>query len=216
MSFKYKENEDEVLKYLILVNDPLLSKKRRYFLKSEYDFFRKNIKNKNVLVAGSGLGHDSAELSKYNKEVVGVEFLKSLCNYSKKKFKIKNLKFINKDVRDLKYRDKYFDSAVFNMGTIGNFNDRDILEIISSLYRLSKVVYIDFYKNNKNALKERTEMYLEEGWIKPKIKKDVIYGNDGYFSKSFSKKEFNKFILRLNLRAKYYNLNRFAIMVKIY
>jgi ubiquinone/menaquinone biosynthesis C-methylase UbiE len=216
MSFKYKENEDKVFKYLILANDPLLSKRRKLFFKSESNFFKKNITGQKVLVAGSGLGHDSAKLSKYNKKVIGVEILKKLHNYSKKKFRFKNLKFINKDIKDLDYKDKYFDSAVLNMGTIGNFNDRYILEIIKVLIRLSKTLYINFYKKDKVSLKERYKMYLEEGWLIPKIKNNIFYTSDGYFSRSFSKDDFNKYIIKLNLRVKYYNLNKFTIMAKIY
>ena len=112
---------------------------RRMFFYAESRFFKDNINNEKVLVAGSGLGHESFELASHNKDLVGVELLEPLVDESiktAKKLKVDNVHFRCNDITKLPFTDDEFESAVLNMGTIGNFEDK--ISIILLLKKVSK------------------------------------------------------------------------------
>jgi len=83
MSLKYEDSKI-IKKRLEVAHNPRIAKIRGEFFQREYSFFKRYIKNQRVLIAGAGLGHDSFELAKYNKEVIGIELLKDLVKESKK------------------------------------------------------------------------------------------------------------------------------------
>ncbi|MEK6926203.1 MAG: class I SAM-dependent methyltransferase, partial [Nanoarchaeota archaeon] len=148
---------------LSTANNSKISKIRGKFFADEDNFYRKNIKNKIVLVAGSGLGNDAIRISKYNKKVVGIDILPKLVSFSEKRRKklgIKNISFKVGDIKKLKYKNNSFDVAVLNMGTIGNFDNK--AEIIKELLRACKEAYIDFYQDSKKSRERRKKMYEEE------------------------------------------------------
>src|SRR3990167_5877289 len=105
MGFKYSGNEKTVLERLQIAHEPSISKIRANFFDAESRFFRQHVREKKILVAGSGLGHDSFELVKYNKEIVGVEFLNDLVRAAQdtlNKRGIKNIRFIHADILDMR------------------------------------------------------------------------------------------------------------------
>mgnify|MGYP001614302780 CR=1 FL=1 len=216
MALNYKKLANLAFEALTSAHNPKKAKIRGYFFKKEYQFFRKHIRNKRVLVAGSGLGHDSFEIAKYNKKVVGVNILKKLLDISKKRVKemgIKNVKFEYGNIIKLKYKNKYFDVAVLNMGTIDNFDDKE--KIIKELLRVSNTVYLDFYPPNKMILERRKNMYQEEGFKDLKIRDDKIISKTGFESGSISKNEMNLILKSINAKAKYYNFCDISIMAEI-
>ena len=81
MALDYKLSTENIKERLLAAHNPKQAIIRGQFFEAEYDLFQKNIRNQKVLVAGSGLGHDSFELARYNREVIGVELLKPLVEY---------------------------------------------------------------------------------------------------------------------------------------
>lgn len=89
MALEYSKSAKTILERLKVAHNPKIAKIRAEFFEKENNFFRKHIRNQRVLVSGSGLGHDSFELAKYNKEIVGVELLRPLIGIAKKRSKKK-------------------------------------------------------------------------------------------------------------------------------
>ncbi|MBW2991345.1 class I SAM-dependent methyltransferase [Candidatus Woesearchaeota archaeon] len=127
MGVDYKNLPDYLLQRLCDAHNPKKARIRAKFFEKEFEFFSKHIRDQNVLVAGSGFGHDSFELAKYNKLVLGVELHPTLVEYSKKnaqRLGFSNINFEQGDITNLRFKKNTFDSAVLNMGTIGNFDDK--------------------------------------------------------------------------------------------
>lgn len=216
MSLEYQKSADIIIKRLESAHDIKRKHIRKDFFKAENKFFQAYIKNKKVLIAGSGLGHDTFELAKYNKEVIGIEIVEYFLDYSidkLKELKLNNVKLKLGDFTKLSYKDKYFDAAILNMGTIGNFDDKE--KVIKELLRVSKKVYLDFYKEDPTSLKIRKKMYEEEKWINVRIKGTTIKSDDGLESISIPKEEITKIVKKLKAKVKYYPILNFATMAEI-
>jgi len=216
MALNYEKSVKNIIKRLEVAHDPSQAKIRCDFFKTEFNFFRKYIKNQRVLVAGSGLGHDCFELAKYNKKVIGVELLKPLVEISRKKaikIGLRNVEFRQDDFTKLKSTLGFFDSAILNMGTISNFESK--AKVIKELLRVSKVVYLDFYPPKQRGLKIRKNMYEEEKWKNVRIRGDNIVSDDGLESSSISKKQMEKIVKSINAKAKYYDFCGFSLMAEI-
>ncbi len=216
MKLEYKKLVKTIIKRLTTAHDSSKAKIRGIFFQKEYEFLKKHIKNQVVLIAGSGLGHDSFELAKQNKEIVGIELLQELVEISKKrlnKLGFKNIKFQQGDFIKLEYLDNYFDSAILNMGTIGDLEDK--VGIIEELLRVANVIYLDFYPPTRSGLQTRKKMYEEEKWQNVRIEGGVVISDDGLFSKSISKKKVSRIAELIDAKVKYYSLCDFAIMAEI-
>ena len=118
MKLEYEKLVETIIKRLTTAHDSTKAKIRGIFFKKEYEFLKKHIKNQIVLIAGSGLGHDSFELAKKNKKIIGIELLQELVEISKErlnKLGFKNIEFKQGDFTRLQYPDNYFDSVILNM-----------------------------------------------------------------------------------------------------
>lgn len=216
MELYYKNLGDVAIERLTVAHNAAKAKIRGFFFQKENQFFRKHIRNQKVLVAGSGLGHDSFELAKYNKNVIGIELLGKLVEIARKNLKktgLTNVQFTQEDFTKLPYADDFFDSAVLNMGTISDFKNR--AEIIKELLRVSKTVYLDFYPPTSKGLQTRKKMYEEEEWQNVRIEKKAAVSDDGLYSGSISKKEMTETIESIGAKVKYYPLCNFAVMAEI-
>ena len=216
MKLEYEKLVEIIIKRLTIAHDSTKAKIRGIFFKKEYEFFKKYIKNQIVLIVGSGLGHDSFELAKQNKEIIGIELLQRLVEISKEKLNklgFKNIKFKQGDFKKLQYPDNYFDSVILNMGTIGDFEEK--VEIMRELLRVSDVVYLDFYPPTEKGLQIRKKMYKEEEWQNVRIEGGAVVSDDGLFSKSISKEEISKIAELISAKVKYHSLCDFAIMAEI-
>lgn len=216
MSLRYRNNVKIIISRLEKAHNPKISKIRDLFFKKEYKFFRDHIHNKRVLIAGSGLGHDSFELARYNKEIVGIDILNYLLKVAisrSKKLNLHNVLFEKGDFNRLKYKNKSFDASILNMGTISDFDNKS--KIIKELLRISKILYLDFYPPSYNNLKTRKKMYKEEGWKDVRIIEDKIVSKDGLESNSISKEHLTKIIKSLGAVVKYHKLCSFSVMAEI-
>lgn len=203
---------NNIYEKLTLAHNPKIAKIRGEFLKKESQFFRQYINNQKVLVAGSGLGHDSIELGRYNKEVLGIELFQNLLE-SSKQYETKKIKFLRGDIRNIPCLDNTFDCSILNMGSIGNFDNKK--EILSELIRVSKKIYFDFYINTDYSLKKRVKMYEEEGWKNVKIIGEEIKSEDGLHSEPTYKKDLKIIAKDLSTKIKFYDMCDIAFMAKI-
>ncbi len=214
----YKFLEEQIIERLKTAHNPEISKIRKKFFEKEYDFFKKNIKDKNVLVAGSGLGHDCIELAKNNKKVVGVDILPKVVQLAKEeidKSNLKNISIEKGDFKKLKYGNKIFDVAVLNMGTISDFDDKEKEIILKELLRVSDVVFFDFYLSDKKSLENRKPMYEEEGWHNVRIKDSSIISDDGLISHSTKKEKIINIAKKIKAKVEFFPLNDFSLIAKL-
>jgi hypothetical protein len=215
MTLDYKLSADNIKERLLAAHNPSKAVIRDQFFKAEYDFFRSNIIKQNVLVAGSGLGHDSFELAGYNLLVVGVESLEPLIEYSRKRaeeLRVYNVIFHHKDITKLPYVNHDFNSAVLNMGTIGNVNDKNA--VLDALLKSASKVYFDFYPPTAAGIEKRRRMYSEEQWKNVRVKGTSIVSDDGLDSASLSQEEIDILVSSLGAKVKYYPFHDFSVMAE--
>lgn len=215
MALNYQLSTERIRNRLIVAH----SKKAKIcakFFTAENRFFKEHIYNQAVLVAGSGLGHDSFELAKFNKKITGIELLELLVQESKKiaeKRNVRNVSFELGNIAALRYPVNKFNTVVLNMGTFGNFDNKK--KILSELLRVAKTVYFDFYLPTRAGFSERIKMYAQEKWVNPRVEKSAIVSDDGLYSASLSKKEVRKIVRALNANVKFYHFHPFAVMAEV-
>lgn len=205
---------EKIRKYLLKAHNSRIAKIRGAFFREEYALLRKKIKNQNVLVAGCGLGHDAFVLAK-NNHVMGVDMIKPFVMEARQRAQKKGLKiyFLQINFESMPFNKDYFDAAVLNMGTIGNFDNP--LPILHELLRVSKKVYFDFYLDGKAEVEKRLRMYEEESWSKLRIKGSRIINEDGFESRSFTKKYFTEIAKKINAEIEFYPILDFAYMAEL-
>ncbi len=212
---EYSNNSNIIKERLIIAHNQKIAKIRGDFFNSENLFFKKNIRDCVVLVAGSGLGQDAIELSKYNQKVIGIDIVPEFVDYSLKNSKgISNLDFVVGDIKKINFPNKYFDISILNMGTIGDFDNK--FKILKELLRVSKKVYFDFYPPENVGLEIRKKMYIEEGWKNVVIKDNALISDDGLYSKSISKEFFVDVANKLDSTILFYQLNEFSVMACLF
>ncbi len=213
MSIKYVD-VSLIIKHLNHAHDPKVARIRDNFFEKENRFFKKHIQNEVVLVAGCGIGHDSFELAKYNTRVIGVDILEPLILMARSlanKKGIKNVQFLMSDICTLPSH--MADTAVLNMGTIGNFENKK--EAIASLSNAATRVFFDFYPPGERNLQTRQKMYSQEGWHNVKIVDETIVSSDGLKSVSIRPEEVSAIARQLNLAVEFYDICEFAVMAEL-
>jgi len=219
MTFDYSnKNYPRIKTSLERAHNPDVCPIRTKMFDAENSFFRKSLVGGKVLVAGSGLGHDSFELAEYNKEVVGVDVISELILDSVKELVRKeysNIYFRNADFFNLDYKDKTFDAAVLNMGTIGNFENRH--DLLKELTRVADKVVFSYYVVGEEKTKKRFQMYVEEGFHGlPKIVGNKIIGGSGFVSEAIEATELYKIADSMRAELKIYPLYDFVNMAELY
>lgn len=219
MDFDYsEENYEFVLESIKRGRDKNVCKIRAEIYGLENKFFSDRIRDKNVLVAGSGLGHDSFELAKYNKLVVGVDLLEGLVQKSRKLALEKGLDNVSFEVQDffyLPYYDKEFDVSVLNSGTICNYVKRE--DLLKELFRVSDKVVFDYYLPGERNLKRRLAMYGEEGFHGSLyLDGEKFFDEAGFVSYAVENKELSDIARSLGAKIKIYSLFDFVNMAELY
>jgi SAM-dependent methyltransferase len=118
---------------------------------------RFDVKNKNVLVLGSGAGRVPANLLLYGNKVVGVDRSVKLTEAAKNNFpdaKFKDLTFMLADMTDLKdVQDEGFDVVIFPMNSLDYIDDYKMREkaLLEATRKLKKGGLLAFSSHNKLA-----------------------------------------------------------------
>jgi len=216
MALDYKLSIENIKQRLEVAHDPNQAVIRGEFFEAEYGFFRDNIRNQRVLVAGSGLGHDSFELAKYNREIVGVELSEPFVGHSRRRAEelgLDNVIFQYGDITNFLLGDGEFDSVVLNMGTIGNFDDKQM--VLNELLRVALKVYFDFYPPTPTGLEKRRKMYSEEKWENVRVQGSRVVSDDCLDSISLSQEEIDAIVQSLGAKVKYHHFHEFSVMAEV-
>lgn len=210
-----KYDDQLVLERLLQAHDRTVSSIRANYMQKQYDFFDDYIRDKYVLVAGSGIGKEVEWLAQTNNLVIGIDNNPLLVKISKAYVHENHAVFAEGDF--LKDQLPGCDVSLLNWGTIGNFNESEQKKIINELMRVSKeCVYMDFYtpENNQN----RIEMYTQEGWKNVHVEGNAIISDDGGHSQIFRPEEFHKLVRSADdsfTVDQYYPIEGFGYMAKI-
>lgn len=148
---------------------------------SRYAAAKSLVKGKTVLDIASGTGYGTALLAASAKKVIGVDYDKDAIEYSKKLYKLDNIKFIQGDAQDLPLGDSSVDVVVS-------------LETIEHLPNPEK-----FVLEVKRVLKPNGVFYVST----PNDDEHFDQGNV-YHLHEFDFKELNETIQKHFKRAKYY------------
>lgn len=100
-----------------------------------YCFIKKFIKNKRVLDAGCGFGYGVDYLSKYAKEIIGVDLITYVVEWAKKHYRRKNSQFLLSDIAHLDFPDNSFD-AVCLLEVV--HHTRNYQEVLKEMRRVLK------------------------------------------------------------------------------
>jgi hypothetical protein len=163
MAVNYHKNTQNIAKILRNAHNPEVCTIRKDFFQAEFNFLKQRINGKNILIAWSGLGHDSFELAEYVTYIIWIELIQVFvdeANENLKKTNHTNISFVQWDFLCLDYPDKYFDVTILNMWTIGNFDDKK--SVIQSLLSVASKLYFWFREPNEKDVPIRLQMYQEE------------------------------------------------------
>ena len=144
--------------------------------KKEVDFILKVLripKNALILDLACGIGRHSIELAKRGYRVVGIDFKKEYVDYCKeraKKLSLRNVKFMQMDMRDLNFKNK-FDFIINIFTSFGYFKtEEENLRVLRKIVRALKKNgrFLIDVSNRDSILKrfrERDLTKLKEGYI---------------------------------------------------
>ena len=101
-----------------------------------------------VLELGVGNGKTLKAILKHKpKEVTAIDFCKEAINLAKSNTLFKNIKFIKTDVRELPFKDNYFEIVVCYY-TLNNLIEKDRIKAVSEIHRVlkpkGKIFFQDF------------------------------------------------------------------------
>ncbi len=208
MSYK-KVDKNRILDMLLRAHS---SRYRKPLIDLENLFYKKEIKNKKVLVIGSGLGIESKLLSEENISIIGIDIFDILIDFAKKNNSCENILYKNEDIFSYFPSEKY-DVAVLNMCTLGNFKRwGDLIHHV--LENVSNTFYFSFYNDDEEAILDRINLYKKEinkGEEIIRKEKCLAHGDDGIWSCSLSKKD----IKELGYNIEFYNLDELFTVTKI-
>lgn len=178
--------------------------------KRQVDFVIKNLKpskKDRILDLACGAGRHSLELAKKGFDVVGLDYSNYLLNVAKKaakKGKVRNVKFIRGDMRDLQFKNEF--NLVLSMFTsFGYFYDEaDHMKVLLGV-RAALKNKGEFFLDIKNpvhairTIKENGAMDKKTGFLKQAMSDKLssgllVKGEDWYDSKN------NRWISRISWR----------------
>lgn len=143
-----------------------------------------DFKDKKVLEIGFGTGRITAKIAKLAKKVIAIDKEKSFVTYCNKKFKRKNINFLQMDISELSKLKTTFD--VIFLGWIGLHYSKDSLEILKNLFSLlnpgGKLVAIEAktdseYMEILNVLKGKDYQKINDKQMILKDQMCEIFGN---------------------------------------
>jgi ubiquinone/menaquinone biosynthesis C-methylase UbiE len=122
-------------------------------------------KGDKILDIGCGSGRDSIFLAKQGFEVWGIDISKEAIKKAKEKFRAKNLHFLVGDIKDLKFKDEFFD-AVYSGWVLQSIPLKKASLEIFRVLKKGGVAFLAFLLNTKIiATGKITEFHKKEDII---------------------------------------------------
>ncbi len=173
------------------------------WFKRENEILKKIVKKgSDVLDIGCGFGRHMRILAKFCKEVVGVDYSKTMVEKAKENLaKFSNIEVYLENAQEMHFEDESFDYVICMSNTFGIFLNKE-LEILREMKRVLKQdgkIIISVY--SENALDIRIKDYKKVGLHIEKIKGGKVYFREGHATRQFSKKQMVKLFDSVELKA---------------
>ncbi len=170
----------------------------------ENEILIKNLEKHNsiVLDVGCGLGIHLELLSKYCKEVIGIDHSEVMLKYSRKRVKnLGNVKVFNMNARHIEFPDNCFDQTNCMFNTLGNVENP--LPILLEMHRVTKPGgHLIFSVYNPESVSERLEFYQRTGLPDAYLDGSAVKASGNFYSRSFSEQEVLKMCNELGVEVK--------------
>ncbi len=170
----------------------------------ENEILLKNLNdNSIVLDVGCGLGTHLTLVSKYCKEVIGIDHSDAILKHCRKETKhLLNVKTFNMNARHLEFPDDCFDQVNCMFNTLGNM--KAPLIALGEMCRVTKPSgHIVFSLYNLQSIPERLEYYHKSGLPEAHVDGTVITAPN-YYSRSYSEEEILKMCQAVGLEVAIY------------
>jgi 2-polyprenyl-6-hydroxyphenyl methylase/3-demethylubiquinone-9 3-methyltransferase len=189
----------------------------RAWIKEEKSEILKIIKKDSVVLdIGCGTGRSIREIAGLAKEVVGVDFNKSILRETKKNLSnLSNVKLFCENAKKLHFLDNVFDYVICVGNTFGNFGE-DKIKIIKEVKRVLKkggVFLVSVY--SEKALPERLKIYNKFGMnIKRIEERGKILTKEGIVTEQFSRSDLRGIFKRSGLTLRIKTLSSISYLCK--
>ena len=193
--------------------------KLKEYLKLEEEFLIKNInKCTTLLDIGFGEGRHLTLLSNKCSKLFGVDYSKTMVEYSRKVLKdLKNIFLFYDDIKDIEFPPDSFDYIICMFNTFGNMSEETQNELFKKIDRLLKPqgkFILSVY--SEKAKDTQIEFYNKIGLEIKNCDEDFVYTNK-FISERFSKEKIQRILLNnTNLKIKnIVSLNEISYIVEI-
>ncbi len=148
-----------------------------------------------ILDIGCGEGRYVTQLSKYCRNISGIDHSKSMVMSCKKNISgVKNANILLADIKTVKYPKKYFDDILCMFNTFGNMDhnaQNAVLKNADVSLKDGGTLYLSVY--SENAVKTQIAFYKNIGLKVLSHDEDFVYTNEMKFER-FSKEKMHRII----------------------
>jgi len=202
----------------------IASPRIKQYLDAEINYTLKNIQSSDVVLElGCGYGRVLKLLAQKAQNVYGIDISSESLDLAKEYLLgYNNIKLFQMNAKALDFKDKTFDVVVAIQNGISAFGIEPKV-LIQEAMRVTKtggLVLLSSYSSK--IWKERLEWFIaqsKEGLLGEinfkKTKKGKIICKDGFVATTFSEKNFNELIKKLNLRANIEEIDESSLFCKI-
>jgi len=178
--------------------------KLREYLEKEDEFLIDRIRDNSVLLdVGSGEGRHLKLLSKKCKRLFGIDYSKTMADYSNQVLGgYNNVVILNEDIKNSAFPKSSFDFIICMFNTFGNMDletQKIFLEKIRDLIKTYGTIYLSVYSDE--AKETQIDFYKIIGLIVKSSDDDFVY-TDSFISERFSKDKIKRLVERSGLKIK--------------
>ncbi len=155
----------------------------------EKEVLIKNLTDESVVLdIGCGLGTHLTLISKYCKEIIGIDHSEAILKHCRKETKnLINVKTFNMKAKQLEFPDSCFDQTNCMFNTLGNM--KEPMPVLSEMARIIKPSgHVIFSLYNLQSIPERLEYYHKTGLPDAHVEDGAVTASN-YYSRSYSEEE---------------------------
>ncbi|MDP3741808.1 MAG: class I SAM-dependent methyltransferase [Candidatus Micrarchaeota archaeon] len=172
----------------------------------ENEILLKNINEESVVLdVGCGLGTHLNLISKYCKEIIGIDYSEVVLKRCRKETgHLPNVKTFNMNAKRLEFPDNAFDQVNCMFNTLGNM--KDPMPVMKEITRVTKPsCHIIFSLYNLESIPERLDYYHKTGLPDATASNGEVSAFGGkFYSRSYSEEEITKMCLQTGLDVEVY------------
>jgi len=213
----HKKFYESIIGHKIL-DEKYWPEKLKEYLEKEDKFLVENIKPDSIVLdVGSGEGRHLKLLAKKCKMAFGIDYCKTMVDYSKRVLKdYNNVTILNEDIKNSKFPKKSFDYIICMFNTFGNMDSETqkiFLTKVKEFIKPDGKIFLSVYSDK--AVKTQIEFYKNIGLIVKGYDEDFVY-TDWLISERFSKDKIKRVVESSGLKIrKMVELNEISLLLEI-